>query len=229
MPSLPKILWHRKALVLGIMILSGLFGNTLGSLIKNPYVAQSVLVVDAPSSGLYRDMAVIAKKKVASTVFYNLSEEEQTRFKVFFHMDTSITGKLYDRYSGRAVDYAHPYDPATILALHFDLVPFERDSSSIKLIFSAPQPEFALSYSALIFKAYEAQIKDRYVFIYQNKEKDILSPTDHRQHVYVRMAVSEVNTKNQAQWFFIVIFFFFFLITGGCLAVLTEKYFRTEN
>jgi len=224
--SFLRIAWHRKFLIIGIMILCGLFGYTVASLIKNPYVSQSAFIVENAHSDFYKDLTEIEKKKVANLVFYKLSPDEQARFKNNFKMDTSLTGKLYDEYVGRSVDYDHRYDPGTILALQFDITPFALAPQNIKFVFYAPSEGFAVSYSAHILAAYQDLLKDRYSFISEANTEP--SADSQKEIIRIVPATREENIRSDAERALTTLF----LIIGfaiGCIAsTVMEKIRRAD-
>ncbi|HOO50934.1 MAG TPA: hypothetical protein PLK94_06570 [Alphaproteobacteria bacterium] len=216
-----KLIWHRKSLILGILILSGLFGYTLSSLIKNPYVAQSAFIVENPKSDFYRSLKAIDKKVVASKAFYALPAKEQERFKSRFKMDTSLTGKLYDRYIGRVVDYAHPYDPATVLALHFQIEPFALAPQNLKFVFRAPDRNFSIAYSQYIMDAYQELLGSSYSLIYDNQAS--LLPSPNYEPIYIKLAVHEENIREAAQIYLVILFSGLGFIFSILLCWITER------
>ena len=183
-----------------------------------------MLVVDAPSSGLYRDMAVIAKRKLPLPSFITYPRKSKHGSRSSFTWTPLSPANFM-------TDIADEQSIMRILMILLRFTTFWSRSIwtwlvSIKLIFSAPQPEFYSFPSYLDLQSLWGTDQDRYVFIYQNKEKDILSPTDHRQHVYVRMAV--VSEYQNQSTMVSLLFFSGWLDYGwmsGCF--LTEKCFRT--
>ncbi len=209
------------------MILCGLFGYTVASLIKNPYVAQSAFVVENPHSDFYRDLTAIPKTKVTNAAFYKLSSEEQERFKAVFKMDTSLTGKLYDSYIGRSVDYAHRYDPGTVMSLQFDIVPFAMAPQNLKFVFYAPDPGFAVDYSRDLMASYQSLLSAKYDFI----EGDEAGPSIEKgakERIRVVFATHEENIRIGAERYLTILFLVFGFFGGCILSFIMEKIRRTD-
>ncbi|MDY0029074.1 MAG: hypothetical protein RBR86_03930 [Pseudobdellovibrionaceae bacterium] len=225
--SFLRLVWHRKSLIIGIMILCGLFGYTVASLIKNPYVAQSAFIIETPGSGFYKDLTEIPKTKVTNTAFYKLSTEEQERFKASFKMDTSLTGKLYDRYIGRIVDYGHPYDPGTILSLQYDIEPFALAPKNIKLVFYAPDRDFAVAYSQYLIDAYKGLLNAKYDFVTEDSPGSL--DTSGKEKIRIALATREENIRDDAERYLSILFLCIGFLAGCIASSVMEKCRRSET
>lgn len=158
-----RILAHRWALIVGIILTCAAIGYTAADMIKAPYIAKSLMIDEkgtSDGSSLLALLRDIPKKTIATDVFYALPPEKQEEFKSFYHMDVSITGKMYDRYIGRTVDYQNRYDPATVLALFFSADPVPGTQNRIIITFSGNRAGDALFYTPLLMEAYRKQLVD---------------------------------------------------------------------
>ncbi|OIN85246.1 MAG: hypothetical protein AUJ12_10320 [Alphaproteobacteria bacterium CG1_02_46_17] len=214
-----QTVWYRKSLILGIIILSCLFGYTLAILVKNPYSAKSVFLYPSSGSNFYADISAISKKDIATQIFYGFPKDTQEHFKFLFFMDTSITGKLYNRYSGRSVDYTNRYDPATVLSLYFELLPDPDRNDQLLLTVHAPRPGYALFLSGELIHAYEQKLGKTYHFSTNPKDQRSSSPD----FVQIYPAQAETNMMDSVLPIALLAFALIGLIAGSVLAITIER------